>query len=77
MNDLVKVDSQDTLVAAVDDAMARAAAIFGSNERTLIDSVSQSDWDVWDASGEKPNCADASLVQFDDDDFDESAPAAA
>ncbi|MVA99820.1 hypothetical protein GN330_21430 [Nitratireductor sp. CAU 1489] len=51
----VKVDSRGTLVAAVDDAKHRAAAVFGNTGKTPIDMISQQDWDSWDAGGEKAN----------------------
>jgi len=76
MNDLVKVDSQDTLVAAVDDANSRARNIFGSGMKTLIETISQQDWDTWDASEERPNVADSASLSSDDD-SDEWAPIAA
>ena len=64
--DSVKVDSQDTLVAAVDDAKLRAAAVFGSDTNTLIDTVSQGEWDAWDASTEQPNIYDTSFPSAED-----------
>lgn len=50
----VKGDGRGTLVAAVDDAKDRAAAVFGNTGKILIDMISRQDWDWWDASGEKP-----------------------
>ena len=74
--DFVKVDSQDTLMAAVDDAMERAIAVFGDKKDTLIDMISQADWDSWDASGETPNVADSAGLNHEID-FDELKPVAA
>jgi hypothetical protein len=66
---VVNIDSHDTLVSAMTDAEARAASVFGAQSKTLIDSISNNDWECWDASLEKPNVADCDQLD-DEDDFD-------
>lgn len=74
-NDAVKVDTQDTLGAAINDALTRTNSVFGSNTKTLVDTISKKDWDNWDASSEKPNVADTSPLDDEINDYDEQTAA--
>lgn len=67
MHESVKVDSHDTLGVALDDAMSRAASVFGKLHNTLVDSIPQEKWDSWDKSGENPNVVDPSHDSYDDE----------
>jgi hypothetical protein len=72
----VSVDFDYTLFSAVKDAETRAASVFGSSPKTLIDIFSQEDWDNWDCSDEKPNVSDCDAVSSPDY-FDDSGNLAA
>jgi len=74
-NDAVKVDTQDTLGAAINDALIRTNSVFGSNTKTLVDTISKKDWDNWDASNEKPNVADTLPLEEEVSDHDEQTAA--
>lgn len=76
-HEVVNLDFHDTLVSAMKDAEARAASVFGSQNKTLVDSFPQKEWDSWDASGERPNVADCDPLEAEDPFDDNSEPAAA
>lgn len=65
-HEVVNVDIHDTLLTAIHDAEKRAVSVFGGNKNTLVDSISQADWDSWDASAEKPNVADGNFSEADE-----------
>ena len=76
MHESVKVDSHDTLGVAVEDAMSRAASVFGQLKNTLVDSIDQQKWDSWDKSNENPKVVDPNPAS-DDDELDGSELTAA
>lgn len=46
------VDTTDELMKAIEHAQARVAEVYSSGRNTLIDQISQQEWDSWDASDE-------------------------
>ena len=75
-NSAVKIDIEDTLLTAMNDALARSKSVFSNCAPTLVSTISQNDWDTWDASSEIPNVADQDPVDYEDDfDCDEKTAA--
>ena len=46
------VDTTDELMKAIEYAKARVDQVYSSGRNTLIDQISQQEWDSWDASDE-------------------------
>jgi len=63
----VKLESEGTIQAAVQDAMARSQVVFSAKSPTLVDLIPQEEWDEWDASNERPNVVDSTIDSTDDE----------
>lgn len=74
----MSVQTNDVLSQAVDAAMARIHEMKGKTGLTLIDTISDEDWEKWDASDEMAIVSDpCGMDAHDHLDDDEVAPKAA
>lgn len=56
----------DDMTAALEAAASHAASFYAAGRSTLIDQISQADWDAWDASDERALISDPDGIDLQD-----------
>ena len=60
------VGVRDEMTEALEAGIARATDFYASGQNTLIDQISQDDWDGWDAGSERALVSDPDGLILDD-----------
>lgn len=60
------VGVRDEMTQALEAGIAHAASFYASGQNTLIDQMSQDDWDSWAAADERALVSDPDGVDLDD-----------